>query len=234
MRFYRILARGSRSYPQPQDLGHLDIVYRDVCPRCSVHGPQISPFRIKRSVKMIESTFLQLNWVFDAFFASPIIAENIIHAGITGISRGAVVDHLSNEEFADRAQLIVSATRACIDVSQLGTVTCRPNNEEDAKLLAQNSDLARSIVGARNRSKAPFCGRVKYKVPTSLTLLPGSLSDAPDIFQTAEWFGSGGLAFRLTLASSRFVEFVRERGWKGMEFHRAQEDDAIFREESAV
>src|SRR5215472_18008773 len=35
---------------------------------------------------------------------------------------------------------------------------------------------------------------------------------ALDLFQTAEWFGAGGRAFRWTLASGRFVELARTPG----------------------
>jgi hypothetical protein len=45
----------------------------------------------------------------------------------------------------------------------------------------------------------------------------------PDVFQSAEWFGSGACAFRLTLASRRFADLVRERGWKGLEFREVRQ-----------
>jgi hypothetical protein len=48
-----------------------------------------------------------------------------------------------------------------------------------------------------------------------------NLKDGPDLFQTAEWFGSGGSAFRITLASDRFVNLVQEHRWKGLVFHSA-------------
>jgi hypothetical protein len=50
------------------------------------------------------------------------------------------------------------------------------------------------------------------------------LKDAPDMFQTVEWFGSGAAAFRLTLASERFVKLVRERRWKGLVFDRVKQN----------
>lgn len=69
----------------------------------------------------------------------------------------------------------------------------------------------------------PFCGRVKHHSPTSLAIVPNSTLAAPDVFQTAEWFGSGACAFRLTLASPRFADLVRERGWKGLEFREVRQ-----------
>jgi hypothetical protein len=70
----------------------------------------------------------------------------------------------------------------------------------------------------------PYCGRVKFHVPTSLALIADKLKDAPDLFQTAEWFGSGAAAFRFTLASERFVNLVRQRRWKGLVFDKVKQD----------
>lgn len=86
------------------------------------------------------------------------------------------------------------------------------------------SEVQEPLRKERERIAAiPYCGKKKYHVPTSLALIPGSLCDAPDLFKTAEWFGSGGLAFRLTLASERFVNLVRERRWKGLLFNSVRQ-----------
>ena len=65
-----------------------------------------------------------------------------------------------------------------------------------------------------------------FRRPVAITRETGFLEmaslDAPDLFQTAEWFGAGGRAFRLTLASDRFVELARGRGWRGLEFREVQ------------
>jgi hypothetical protein len=72
----------------------------------------------------------------------------------------------------------------------------------------------------------PYCGKVKYHVPDSLAIITTNLANAPDLVQTAEWFGSGGLSFRLTLASERFVKLVQERKWKGLLF-RSVENNGV-------
>ena len=59
---------------------------------------------------------------------------------------------------------------------------------------------------------------MEYQVPTSLALIPDTLSDAPDLFQTAEWFASGAAAHRLTIASERFLNLFREQRWNGLVF----------------
>jgi hypothetical protein len=110
----------------------------------------------------------------------------------------------------------------CAETSQLPTVTCCPDNEEDLNLRAKGYE---NVVLRAEESLAgtPYCGRVKYHVPSSLAINPGEISELPDVLQTAEWFGSGALAYRLTLASDRFVALVRERGWKGIDFHGTEQ-----------
>jgi hypothetical protein len=44
----------------------------------------------------------------------------------------------------------------------------------------------------------------------------------PDLFLTAEWFGSGGNSFRLLLASSRFVDLVKTAKLRGVTFERVR------------
>jgi hypothetical protein len=56
-----------------------------------------------------------------------------------------------------------------------------------------------------------------------VALIPGKLTGAPDLFQTAEWFGSGAQAFRLTLSSLRFMNLIRERRWKGLLFESTKQ-----------
>jgi hypothetical protein len=68
------------------------------------------------------------------------------------------------------------------------------------------------------------CGRTKYCPPTSLVVSAVALVGAPDLFQTAEWFGAGGRAFRLTLVSKRFVDLIGKRGWRGIELHEVREN----------
>jgi hypothetical protein len=203
---------------------------------CGIFDRQIAPFRFKKSVNASLAGFAQLGWVPDAFFAPPAVLEEITKAGITGVSLGPAIYHRTGEERTDLAQLMISASIACVETSRLSTVTCRPANEEVITLRAMfakqkplpaksalSPELQEKIRKERKRIAAiPYCGKVKHHVPTSLALILGKLKDAPDLFRTAEWFGSGGLAFRLTLASERFVNLVRERRWKGLLFHKTE------------
>ena len=91
-----------------------------------------------------------------------------------------------------------------------------PQTSQAYKRYLQKFDEQETEIEKRREqiAKLPYCGRVKYSVPTSLVLIPEKVKDAPDLFQTAEWFGAGAQAFHLTLASERFVNLVRERRWK--------------------
>lgn len=216
MPFFEVNAQGHHGYPQPEDEYHR-LVYSNYCLRCGISGPQIAPFRFKRSQRTEHSDFRQLNWVFDAFFVTPEIAANLEISTITGISFGPVLDHRTGGELGDRVQLHIPKIIRCAETSRLPTVTCRPNNEEEI--------VFKSFTAGERRytPETPFCGRVKYHPPTSLAISLEGSGDTPDIFQTEEWFGSGGSAHRLTLASERFVALVRQHGWRGLAFDRVRE-----------
>jgi hypothetical protein len=235
--WFQMSGRSVRGYPQPErEFEYLKIVYGEPCFRCGIFERQIAPFRFKQSVG-VPSGFAQLNWVHDAFFVPPAILEEIARAGITGLLPGPAVYHHTGEECTDRVQLLIPTVITCVETSRLPTVTCRPDNEEVVALratfakqapLSQRHVLSPELQEHFRKQKEkiaaiPYCGRAKYHPPTSLALIPDRLTDAPDLFRTAEWFGSGGLAFRLTLASERFANLVRERRWKGLVFHSASQ-----------
>ena len=234
--WFSVGVRGHSGYPQPEKkFQYLKMVYAGACMRCGIFDRQIAPFRFKKSGRASPSGFTQLNWVYDAFFVPPSVAQEILKAGITGVSFRPAVFHPTNIECSDRVQLVASTTISCAEISRLPTVTCKPENEEVVALRAMfakwdalhkptalSPEAEERIRKEKERIAAiPYCGRVKFHPPTSLVLGPDNLKDAPDLFQTAEWFGSGGSAHRLTLASERFVNLVQERRWKGLVFHSA-------------
>jgi len=215
MRFFQISAQGHHGYPQPED-GYQSLVYADCCRRCGIHGQQTAPFRLRRGRPAPNSGFLQLNWIFDVFFVHPDIAAELSNGGITGLSYRPVVDHRAGSELGGCVQLQFPAVFACAETSRLTTVTCRPENEESH---------IQGFAGATWFSPStPYCGRVKHHVPTTLGIQPGAVYGVPDVFQTAEWFGSGAEAHRLTVGSQRFVDLVRQRGWRGLEFREVREE----------
>jgi hypothetical protein len=209
MMILQMLAQGHHGYPQPED-DYYKSVYPAFCERCGIHGRQSAPFRLRRSRRALHSDFVQLNWVFDAWFVHPEVATELGGSGISGISIGPVIDHRSGKELVDRRQLLIGAVVSCVDTSRLPVVTCRPDNEESAwKIVAGQT---------RYDPSTPYCGAVKHHVRSSVAIRSDVPGDVPDLFQTAEWFGSGGAAHRLTLCTERFAALVKSRGWRGLEF----------------
>lgn len=224
-------ARSIRGYPQPEDkFEYRKIVYAEPCMRCGIFEQQITRFRFRKT-QGTPSSFMQLNWVRDAFFAPPKLADDILQSGITGLSLEPVVHEPSGKTREDLVQLLIPTIIGCVETSHLPVVTCRPDNEETVALRAQIAKRGPSTNNAlspqlreyfhkyRERMSAiPYCGRIKHHPPNSVALIRDHLASAPDVFQSAEWFGSGAAAFRLTIVSRRFANLVRERRWKGLEF----------------
>jgi hypothetical protein len=234
--WFSVGVRGHSGYPQPEkNFQYLNLVYEGPCMRCGIFDRQIAPFRFKKSGRPSPSGFTQLNWVYDAFFVPPSLAQEILKAGITGVSFRPAVFHRGNVACPDRVQVVISTIIPCAETSRLPTVTCKPENEEMVALRAMfakwdavhkpsalSPEAEERVRKNKERIAAiPYCGRLKFHPPTALVLMRDNLKDTPDLFQTAEWFGSGGSAFRITLASDRFVNLVQERRWKGLVFHSA-------------
>jgi len=49
----------------------------------------------------------------------------------------------------------------------------------------------------------------------------GTSIDTADIVRSAEWFGSGGQAFRQIFVSARMVELAKARKWRGVRWEKA-------------
>lgn len=206
--WFSIYSLGHHGYPEP-GVEHITRTYADACPRCGTHGAQVAPFRVKAARRARHSDFLQLNWCFDAFFVRTEVAEAIREEGLGGVGYESIVEHRSGTKLLDRVQLTFDVVESCVETSRLPAVTCRPNNEESFLALHGEPWFP---------STTPYCGSVKHHPPNSVAVHPEAIPRALDVFQTAEWFGSGGAAFRLTLCSQRFVEFVEERRLRGIGF----------------
>ena len=239
--FFQMSAKAWHGYPRPGGLtnphAYKSVVYHTVCLRCGIHEGQAAPFRFAKSDQKEPSGFTQFSWVSDAFFLRRDIAQEILNHGITGVSFGPALDHRTGVELTDRLQMLFSTIIACVETSQLSTVTCRPENEEVVAFRERFPEQPTLPEDGENRCilspkterllrwarALPYCGRVKYHPPTSVALISGNFKGAPDLFQTSEWFGSGAAATRLTMASQRFVNLVRERRWKGLVFDRLRQ-----------
>jgi hypothetical protein len=198
------MASGHHGYPQPED-GYKDGLYADVCHHCGIHGEQSASFRMRDEPKTRHSQFLQLNWVFDAFFVRPDVAMDCASAGLSGFDFAPVLRDSTGIPLSSVVQLRIATVLPGALVNRLPPVTCRPHNEEGR---APDPPFV----------KGPYCNRVKHHPPTTLGLSSTALSGPPDIFQTVEWFGSGGRAWRATIVSERFAKLIAVRRWRGVSF----------------
>lgn len=216
--YLEVIARGHHGYPQPErNLDYIKQVYgaKSYCDSCGIGGRQIAPFRIRKEFGALHSQFLQLNWVFDEFFARNPAATALKDAGVTGISWQAPIIHKSGEASTDVVQMMVEETLSS-SVTTIGfqKVTCKPDNEEVTPQL-----------GLSNFGESQsHCGRIKYhrKPEGPLRLEASAFECAPDIIKTADWFGSGRSAFRLILVSQKVYRIFQDAGWRGVEFEPVQ------------
>ncbi|HEU0045991.1 MAG TPA: hypothetical protein VFQ43_00130, partial [Nitrososphaera sp.] len=191
---YRVEGRNGRGFPQPEEgFKYKELNYQNICLRCGIFEQQSSPFRFKKSQVNPLSGFWQPQWIYDSFFVHPEIASEIATARITGVVCGPVLEHRTGTEFADRVQLLITKVVACVEVSHLPMVTCRPNNEEVTAIRKRWptrpnrekegqsvpkwwGDTEKSYFNWKKRVREererfivlPYCGRVKYHPPTSL------------------------------------------------------------------
>jgi len=212
-------ANGHHGYPQPEDTWELDC-FKSACVRCGLRGNQSTPLRI-RQPKAPHSHVIQLNWLFDVFLFKPDVLDFLLDSGLFGMSSMNILNHKSRNIIDDRVQLYVHNSISCVETSLLPKVTCRPNNEESKFTL---------LGPKKYPPSTPFCGSVKSHPPTKIVLNLEALHDAPDIFLSEEWFGSGGQAFRLTICSERFVTIFSEQRFRGVSFEPVFFDGVSMRE----
>lgn len=211
--WYQLYSTGHFGYPQPEDTWE-SAVYDTAgyCPRCGIGGVQRRPFRFRSEPKASHSQFIQLNWVFDEFFVRPEVRPALEMAGINGASFGPALRHRTVEPLAEVEQLIVlSLLPGGLVTEGLQTVTCKAGNEESSLSEAPQHTL-------RYPPGTPYCGRVKYHHPPTLRFRAAAFAQAPDLVKSAEWFGSGGEAFRAVLASARVVALAKQRRWRGLKW----------------
>jgi hypothetical protein len=214
MNWFALYPRGHHGYPQQADT-YFERTFRDSCPHCGWHGAQVAPFRFSSRNSALHLHFVQLNWVFDVFFVTPEVAADIAVAGITGVTFSDALHNRTGTPLRSRVQLCCPDVRPAALVAELPSISCRAHNEESHLRL----NVAETEPGVH-----PYCGRTKSHPPTTLGLASASLLDAPDVFLTAEWFGSGGSAWRHTIVSERFVELICARPWRGVRAEAVQYD----------
>ncbi len=118
-----------QGYPQPEnEFGYLDQVYdtSNCCKTCGFgRGKQKNPFRFTREPKWGKANILQLNWIYDEFFTTPVFYQMVFKP--IGLNYREVVHHKNNTTLATVVQLIIpeidvslkmpesSATESCME-----------------------------------------------------------------------------------------------------------------------
>lgn len=208
MNWYQMYAKGHHGYPQPEDSYESEL-YESCCLRCGVHGRQTGSIQLRSPGNAPNSHFIQPNWLFDVFLARPEVELKLRSEGIQGIEFAPVFDckKKTNSEFLK--QIVINTVIPCAETDQLPKVTCMPKNEESGWELPGRK---------RYPVDTPYCGAIKFHPPTKLVVDVNTLKYAPDIFQTAERFGSGGSSNRITICSERFFSIVKDNKLRGIGF----------------
>lgn len=207
-------ASGHHGYPQPEDdFGFLDATYdlSTYCHICGIGGVQKAPFRFRAEPKASHSQFIQLNWVFDEFFLRAAAREGLAASGLTGWEFRPAVLHASHRPSALVEQMqVLAVLPSALDTVGVQPVTCKHKNEEWSPALRPTAELRGDL----------FCGRVKYhrRRRGPLRFDRRAFEGAPDVVKSAEWFGSGGQAFRVVLVTQRLRQVIQDAKWRGLYF----------------
>jgi hypothetical protein len=199
-RWYSIGTASHHGYPQPEeDFEYLKTYGDSICRRCGIHGPAREAWRFRNEPILKRSAFMQQNWVFDVLFARTEVIATLEREGITGFRAIPAVRHKTGHRLADWAELRLDHVVSGVVTDGLQCVTCQVRNEE---------------IGYE--SPATPCGRIKHHHPKIVRMRSGSFEEAPDLARSAEWFGSGGSASQLLIASERLIDLIERSRWRGL------------------
>jgi hypothetical protein len=160
------------------------------CEKCGVGAVQNRPFRLARDFQQKRDQFFGLHWVFDELFCRPAIIPILNEAEITGAAYLHPIYHKSGKTIDTTFQMKIDFV------------------------------LAHGLFNDENAKYCPVCNRVKYLYPerNAISFSHKSFENVPDIVKSYEYFGSGGQAQRLVLASKKFYEVVKENKIHGLVF----------------
>jgi hypothetical protein len=209
MNWYQVFAKGHHGYPQPEDSYESEL-YETCCLRCGIRGRQTGSIQLRSPSKAPNSHFIQPNWLYDVFLVRPEVEVILQSEGIQGLELAPVFDCKKKSNSESLRQIIINTVMPCAETARLPKVTCMPKNEESGWELPGPK---------RYPLDTPYCGAIKFHSPTTLVLDIDVLKNAPDIIQTAEWFGSGGSSHRITICSERFFRIVKGNKLRGLGFN---------------
>jgi hypothetical protein len=187
----RMTATGHFGYPMPDgDNGYLEATYdlRDYCSNCGIGKVQKAPFRFKAEPKWGRRCLLQLNWVFDEYFATPECWERVFRP--FGVRSMAVLKHSNGEPLQTVVQLV------------LDQIAPSP--------LSMGDHPYRLCPRCERRKYLPFQRGCfpRFAQP---------VADGA-ILKTREYFGDGAKGFREVLVSRDVYAAITEKKALGCEF----------------
>lgn len=203
------IAAAGYQYPQPEnEFGYRRATFNlnNFCENCGIGKHQNAPFRLKTMPKQYNSQFWGLHWEHDAIFVRNETRSLLDAENIKGISFSRPVLNKNDQEVKDLWQMhIQTELEAGLDSHNLLTEICEyadhKESREDIKLVH-------------------YCGRIKYNFPHrgGITINELAFQNMPDIVRSHEWFGSGGMALQLPIASKRVKEIVEKNKLRGLTF----------------
>ena len=177
-------------YPMPDlDMGYKSVSFdpSSECPVCGTGRNQTASLYLKGEPPWRGRAFMGINWIL-GICARPDVIDCMREQGLSGFEAVPILKHKSGEPLHTVAQLRFPKV------------------------------LPHGLIDDNVEMETPSCGHVKYLgAPRGLYRFSAdAFSGCPDFAQTAEWFGSGHLAIKRTLASSGFVDLYMNNSWKGL------------------
>lgn len=177
-------------YPMPDD----DAGYKEIsftgdrqCESCGMGLEQKAPIHLRGEPKCDKKDFMSIFWTYSIFSKNNVF-EILAQNNITGYEPLPAIHCGKNVNLKTVMQLSVS---------------------HKLDMAIMNDNLVRDVTE---------CGHLKYNMLTrGMMVFPRqAFKGTPDLVQTRDWFGSGHEAFRLILASAKFVELYYKNKWKGL------------------
>lgn len=178
-------------YPMSDhDFGYLNLSYdlADYCEKCGVGARQKAPFRMRGEPRWGTRAMMQLNWVFDEFFARPEVWKAVFAP--LGIECWPVLAYRKETELKTVVQLQISAILDSeLDMKDHPFEVC--------------PDCRRKKYLPFSRGMFPAMSRPPEGVHA---------------IKSMEWFGSGASASRAVLVSRTLFEAISGKRVKGVQF----------------
>jgi rRNA maturation protein Nop10 len=121
----QLLPTWHHGYPQPDEdnFGYLEATYdlQEYCDSCGVGAKQKAPFQMKGEPKWGRNRIMQLNWVFDVFFSTPQVWEQVFAPH--GVECAEVMNS-AGKRLETVVQLLPAEDPVDVSVGELEEETC--------------------------------------------------------------------------------------------------------------